>query len=140
MSWVTEDGLHEGYAAYITNDGRAACSMSADGIAVSHGHYDTETGRWVDGEVLPWAELLGWEARCECYFSDPPDAEYITVSPPHTTVGPMWRQATTAARPGAPAPQDPEEALVGDGSGTVEEAVLRWWHEHVEASRSRLGV
>ena len=128
MSWVTEDGLHEGYAAHIAKDGREAVGTMRDGMVMEHGRL-LPGGEWESGEILPWSELLGWEAHCDC---NSPTSGRLD----RTLVGPMWRAATTTPRNPGDVAQDPEEAFVGDGSATVEDCIRAWWLAHLEERNS----
>lgn len=118
MSWTNEDGRHEGYAAHILRDGReAACCTSAAGMHLDHSaEWDPDLYAWVGGEVVPWTQLLGWEARCSCGW-----------------VGPMWR------RPAGADLQDAEELNLGlRDDRTVEDAVHAAWKEHIAAEEAWL--
>ena len=125
MTWVTEDGRHEGYAAHITTGGRVAVATSYDGLHMETGHY--EDGTWTPGEVLPWVLLLGWEARCTCGW-----------------VGPLWR------RPSGADMQDAAELALVDAETwiqspfdathiTAEDAIREVWEQHVTAAAARAG-
>ena len=57
MSWESDDGQHEGYAAYVALDGRKTSTTTGAGLVM-------ECDR--SAEVLPWSMLLGWEASCSC--------------------------------------------------------------------------
>lgn len=98
MSWSNEDGLHEGYAASITMDGREAVSSSLAGM-----HMDTS-----DTEVVPYDQLLGWEAHCECGW-----------------MGPMYR------RVGADEQDAEEHRLLDSLYGTASDAIHAAWLAHV---------
>lgn len=129
MSWVTDDGRHEGYAALITKDGREAHGSRQAGMLMETGHYDA-TGTWQDGEITPWSELLGWEARC--------DHDGKTC-----WAGPMWRRPTGADMqdaseldlsadypPGTP-------SIWGGDHMTAEDAIYVAWSAHVDAHEAR---
>lgn len=96
MSWQTDDGLHEGYAAHITRDGRETHATTGAGLIMSVDHTD----------VLPWSELLGWEARCTCGW-----------------VGSMWRRRDDDQ-------QDATDVRLG-ADRTVEDDVLDQWERHL---------
>lgn len=118
MSWATEDGRHEGYAAHITLDGRTTSGgTSAAGMHMDHlSNWDRETQAWVGGEIVPWSQLLGWEARCTCGW-----------------VGPMWR------RPAGADLQDACELDLGMHDGrTAEDAIGDAWRQHVTGRRGPL--
>lgn len=120
MSWITEHGEHEGYAALITRDGREAVGASGDGLLMDHE---------ANGERLPWSELLGWEARCECTNAG-------RAGRYGTHVGPMFRLANTTVPAFDPYPTIPDETWLYADGATVEEHILAWWHAHIEASKA----
>lgn len=111
MSWQSDDGLHEGYAAHIAIDGREALATCADGMLVPFG------SGTIRDEVVPWSDLLGWEARCTCGW-----------------VGPMWRRR---GRDLQDADEAPAERLGPDAGRTwtpcVEDAVQDVWLLHLAA-------
>lgn len=118
MSWVTEDGLHEGHAAYITADGHQARGIRRDGMVLGYGNA-------VDGSedvVVGWDKLAGWEARCDC--KAPGSATTL-----RTWIGPMWRRRN-------PDHQDPSEMTLDEGD-TVEDALLAAWEQHVQLAGAR---
>jgi len=105
VSWVTEDGLHEGYAAHVARDGRCATATMSAGMVMSSSQV---AGEWVD-EVLDWSELIGWEARCECGW-----------------VGPMYRRAGDEQEPG-------EHQMIDALQPDAEEAIRAAWLIHEAA-------
>lgn len=110
MSWQSDDGRHEGYAAHVVRDGREAVSTTSAGLHLDHESRWTGS-EWTGGEVLPWSELLGWEARCVCGW-----------------VGPMYRRTGDQ--------QDAEELELqdaGPGVETAEDAVRVAWLLHLKA-------
>ena len=108
MSWIVEDNAqHEGYPAHIARDGRCAPATKAAGMVMASSQVG---GEWVD-EVLPWSELIGWEARCECGW-----------------VGPMYRRVGDEQEPG-------EHALVDALQPDAEAAIEAAWLIHEAAHR-----
>lgn len=56
MSWSTEDGVHEGWAATVVawEDGPAVVGFRGSSLVLD------------DGSLLPESETIGWRAACSC--------------------------------------------------------------------------
>ena len=106
MSWQSDDGRHEGYAAHITMDGREAIATTYAGRIMSWSREHLGAG-----EVQGWDQLLGWEARCTCGW-----------------VGPMWRRPADADL------QDAGEFDAGASFDhlTAEDVIGDLWRAHVD--------
>lgn len=63
MTWSTDDGKHEGWAAAVAPDGRLSGSSAHGGMLV-----EGVTGRYkqdnllTDHEVVPHKDFIGWRA------------------------------------------------------------------------------
>lgn len=125
MGWIPNDealqGTHEGWAAYRAPDGRLSGTSSAAGFHIERSDADDATAKaWQEGrpptdaethDFIPWADLVGWQAACECSWT-----------------GPIWRRDQTIA--GQYGGDDPEDAYLPDGR-TVDAAALEAWQAHV---------
>lgn len=67
MGWDLGDGVHEGWAACVTRDGRLAVGSSGAGMLVPGvtGRYPRDK-HLQDHEVVPDAEIIGWRGACAC--------------------------------------------------------------------------
>lgn len=112
MSWVTEDGGHEGWASMELSDGRWDYGSSgSDGLRFYKGG---DYGR--PAEVVPYSEVIGWRGRCSCGWT----GEFWTRVTDPAETNPMLRRIYVAANEMADAPPD------------VEEAIGVEWQRHVE--------
>ena len=125
MGWIPNDdalvGEHEGYAAYVAPDGRLSGTSSADGFHVRRHDADAAIAKaWRDGrtpaeeaidDLIPWADLAGWQAACACGWT-----------------GPTWRRDQTI--PGKYGGEDSEDAYLPDGR-TVDDAARDAWQAHI---------
>lgn len=121
MGWLSEGHLeaHEGWAAFLTRDGRIWGSSSVKGVH----RLEQVDGAWSE-ETVPWSEVIGWRTACTCDWTG------STWLQTDTGPGPA-RQPTTGD-----SPVDAEEAYLPDGS-TVEERGRAEWEAHL-APLSRL--
>ena len=132
MGWIIEEeGLdedHEGYAAYVAPDGRRAAASNGLGILVRRDDADQAARRaWRAGhppaqseieDLVPWAELAGWQAACACGWA-----------------GTRWDRAETMPdRDVIGELEEAEEARLPDGR-LVSEAAEAEWLEHVNPLR-----
>lgn len=125
MGWIPNDdalvGKHEGYAAYMAPDGRLSGTSSAAGFLIRRPDADAvaakarRAGRTPTDEdiydLVPWVELTGWRAACECGWT-----------------GPDWRRDQTI--PGKYGGEDAEDAYLPDGR-TIDDAVRGAWKTHI---------
>ena len=132
MGWIPNDdalvGEHEGYAAYMAPDGRLSGTSSAAGFLTRRADADAVVAKaWRAGrtptdediyDLIPWADLVGWQAACECGW-----------------IGLSWRRDQTI--PGKYDGVDSEDAYLPDGS-TVDDAAREAWEAHI-APFERLG-
>lgn len=110
MSWATEDGWHEGYAAHVTLDGRESEATTNAGMILA-GRDDQ--GRRVE-DVVAWSALLGWEARCTCGWR-----------------GPLYRALGGDYQDAAELVLEDAAALGWDGGpATAEDAIRAAWEHH----------
>ncbi|WP_016885064.1 MULTISPECIES: AsnC family protein [unclassified Rhodococcus (in: high G+C Gram-positive bacteria)] len=66
MSWMTESGDHEGYAATLVADGRRVVIEQASEMELD------------DGTRVPEAETAGWQTYCTCGWRAPMTFERVT--------------------------------------------------------------
>ena len=70
MSWVSNNGRHEGYVAPVFADGRMGGGSSAEGVSITM----TADGRrlpYDEWETVPESQIVGWVTACSC--ADVPD-------------------------------------------------------------------
>ena len=126
MGWVPDDvdlqSAHEGWAAYMAPDGRLSGHSGSAGFYVRRPDADAVAAKaWREGrsptseeidDLIPWAELAGWQAACSC-----------------TWTGPSWRRDQTL--PGRHDDEEPDDAYLPDGR-TVDDLALEAWRAHIE--------
>ncbi|GAA2842527.1 hypothetical protein [Kribbella solani] len=131
MGWAFEgEGLedHEGYAVFVTVDGRESGSSSADGLWIWRPDAQVRAAAaWAEGrspgdedvsELVAWEQLAGWQAACTCGWR-----------------GERWdRDATVQGEDGG---YHPDDAFLPDGRD-VEDVAHDAWIEHMAPYR-RLG-
>ncbi len=128
MGWIIEEeGLyeaHEGHVAYIAPDGRHAEATTRAGLLIRRAEADRAARRARragrsphDSELydlVPWAELDGWQAACSCGWS-----------------GSRWDRAEMLGEG-----LDPEEAQLPDGRFVFDAAEADWL-AHINPLRAR---
>lgn len=127
MSWVTDDGKHEGWVADVLADGRLTSSSTGSGVLVPRGDRTDAVARaHAEGrspgtddmyEVMSYDHVVGWQTCCECGWRGPRWDRAATV--PATTTGHPWRGA------------DSEDAVLADGT-VVEDAAHAAWLAHTD--------
>lgn len=70
MTWMTEDGLHEGWAAARFADGAISGSTGPDGYRVSYSADGAEA--WELDEWRPDDAVVGWIGACTCGWRGQP--------------------------------------------------------------------
>lgn len=126
MGWIVDNGTeeasrHEGYAAFLVvapwGEQVTSGSTAAGGVVVPRLTADAAVRRAFAGqddepdEVVPWSEVAGWQAVCECGWRGPTWAiDDVTLSRTENF--------------------DSDGALLSDGE-TVEDAALAAWREHI---------
>lgn len=125
MGWMPDNealGHHEGYAAYVAPDGRTSGVSTGTGFLIDRPNADAAAAKaWRAGrpptneeiyELIPWADLAGWQAACACGWTGPSWARDITIPDRHDGV-------------------DAEDARLPDGR-TVDQAAREAWHVHID--------
>jgi len=115
MTWSTDDGKHEGWAAAVAPDGRLNFASNATGQLV-HG----VTGKYQedhlthDAEIVPDDEIRSWRAACTCGW-----------------VGPLWSRVLSADL------EDPSRRQIfvplgefADAPEALEDAIGDEWRVH----------
>lgn len=122
MGWSLDDVEgHEGYAAYVTRDGRTAGSSNGCGVLIRRPDADEAAqAAWSQNrtpttedlyELIPWADVTGWEATCACGWR-----------------GTRWDRTATTLDSEYP---DAESAGLLNGS-SVEDAAAVEWQAHAQ--------
>lgn len=115
MTWSTDDGKHEGWAACVAPDGRLSFASNATGQLV-HG----VTGRYQedhlthDAEFVPDDEIRSWRAACTCGW-----------------VGPLWSRVLSADLEDRPRRQFfVPLGDFADAPEALEDAIGDQWRDH----------
>lgn len=134
MGWIIDDGTdeasrHEGQAGYLVTAPWGELVMSGSstgaGVLVPRLTADAAVARAFAGrdddpyQVVPWSEVAGWQAACDCGWR-----------------GPEWAIDDVTLR--LTENFDASDALL-TGGGTVEDAALAAWREHVRPIQERAG-
>lgn len=130
MGWILDDVEgHEGYAAYVSRDGRTVGSSNGVGVLIRRPDADEAAeAAWTQNrtptaediyELIPWADVTGWETTCVCGWR-----------------GSRWERTATALGSEHP---DAESACLLDGR-SVEDAASAEWQAHVQPLRRLTGV
>lgn len=129
MGWTfDEDGLydHAGYAAHLIADGRRVAATSGQGLLIRRQDESRIAAAWAAGrtpssedmyDLVPWGELVGWQARCECGWLGP-TWDRTSTTPSRTDDQP-WRGV------------DPDDARLRDGR-SVDDAAHDAWLQHMQ--------
>ena len=122
MGWLSDEEGHEGYVLAVAPDGRTSGSSNAAGILLWRPDVDQRVAAaWAEGrpptteemyELVPYAEVVGWEAGCSCGWT-----------------GRRWTRGETT--PGEYGGHDADDAYLPDGR-TVEDHGLDLWKAHME--------
>lgn len=122
MSWQTEDGRHEGWAAAEFPGNRFSTGGGASIALVRAFGPGPGPLRWPEGEpeTVDGREAIGWRGLCECGWR-----------------GPLWARTDIASSADTAAHlvyADPGPE--GDEPLEVEEAIRGEWENHLEPSQS----
>jgi hypothetical protein len=124
VSWLSEDGQHEGYVARVFADGALGAGVAPEGVIVSE-LGDVVLGR-EDWEHRPAGEVVGFVAACECGWRGLP---WTRVTSPD-------RFDLTARRVDA----SDEDVLYPDGTTTIERLARLEWDKHTAPDEALVEV
>lgn len=116
MSWITDGGDHEGWAAAEFPDGRVSTGGGAGGVSVQTPEDAVSMTSGTRPDVVDGRTAIGWRGMCTCGW-----------------LGPLWRRV--------PAEKDADPArhlvywasptLRADPVGDIEDAVREEWKAHL---------
>lgn len=130
MGW-TDDEVegHEGYAAYLTRDGRTAGSSSGLGVLIRRlDAGQAAAAAWRQNrtptnedmyDLVPYADVVGWRNLCECGWQ-----------------GTTWDRAATTVTGSFP---DADSAYL-PGGDSVDDAAYAEWQTHIQPLKRLAGV
>src|SRR4051812_12590319 len=77
MSWVSDDGAHDGWTAPLFADGAIGSGWLHSGVLVARlGDGTTlDVGAW---QSRPESDIIGWVAACECGWRGTPASRVAT--------------------------------------------------------------
>ena len=116
MTWTSEDGKHEGWAAAEFPDGRVSTGSSAAGVSVRTPEDAIDWTSDAEPEVVDGRTAIGWRGMCTCGW----------LGPLHRRV-PAMKDAAPARRLVYWAEPD----TWADPPGPVEDAARDEWKAHL---------
>ncbi|MFI6788852.1 hypothetical protein ACIBG4_16130 [Nonomuraea sp. NPDC050383] len=115
MGWDQGDGLHEGWAAAVSPDGRVSSGSRNGGALVATVGQGGRVGYAAD--VLDGRTAVGWRGHCDCGWQGPLGERVATADEMNTTDRKVWW---------------PDLDQYGDPPAGVEDGIRAEWVAHLD--------